>query len=218
MLAAPHAADRPLLAPTDPLSDVERSLILEARRRRPIFADTEGFTPQAESPCPTPSLREGMTRPIVIILMCAFCAAESKAQIAVELSYGADRNVESAESELDSWLNGTVEWMFPSGLGFGIGTDHQFEDSAISASGHLGWAIYLSTSFEFPADVVAPFVRGGIGVGRAPCRGDTCGGGAYLRGSAGVRIRIVGELRVSGEFGISRVSRPFGGAGVSFRF
>ena len=137
-------------------------------------------------------------RPIAIMLMCAFCAAESKAQVAVELSYGADRNVDSPQSELDGWMNGTVEWMFPSGLGVGIGTDHQFEGAAITTSDHLGWAIYLSTSYEYPTRMVAPFVRGGVGLGRAPCRGDTCGDGAHFRGSAGVRIRIVDELRVSG--------------------
>ena len=157
-------------------------------------------------------------RVIVILLMGAFYATETKAQMAVELSYGADRNVDSAQPTTDGWLNGTVERMFPSGLGLGIGTDHQFRGAGISTSDHLGWAIYFSSSFEFPVGVVAPFVRGGIGVGRAPCVGDTCGGGAHLRGSAGVRMRIVGELRVSGEIGISRVSRPFGGAGVSFRF
>ena len=155
---------------------------------------------------------------IAIMLMCASYAAESKAQVAVELSYGADRNVGSTQSELDGWLNGTVEWMFPSGLGLGIGSDHQFEHSSIATSDHLGWAIYLSSSFEFPAGALAPFVRGGIGLGRAPCEYDTCGDGAHLRGSAGVRMLIVGDLRVSGEIGISRVSRPFGGAGVSFRF
>ena len=173
---------------------------------------------RASLDCLTPSLREAMMRPIAIILMCAFCAAESKAQVAVELSYGADRNVESAQSERDGWLNGTVEWMFPSGLGVGIGTDHQFEGAALSTSDHLGWAIYLSTSYEYPTRIVAPFVRGGVGLGRAPCEGDVCRSGAHLRGSAGVRIRIVEALRVSGELGISRVSRPFGGAGVSFRF
>ena len=157
-------------------------------------------------------------RAIAIMLMCAFCAAESKAQVAVELSYGADRNVDSAQSELDGWMNGTVEWMFPSGLGVGIGTDHQFRGSSLSTSDYLGLAIYLSTSYEYPTRMVAPFVRGGVGVGRAPCEGDVCRTGAHLRGSAGVRIRIVEELRVSGELGISRVSRPFGGAGVSYRF
>ena len=156
-------------------------------------------------------------RPIAIILMCVLGAAESTAQVAVEVFYGADRNVETAgHSEHEVWMNGTVEWMFPSGLGLGIGTDLQFEEAAIS--GLLGGAVYLSASYEYPAGLVAPFARGGIGLGRAPCEGDTCGDGAHLRGSAGVRIRMVHELRVSGEIGISRVSRPFGGAGLSFRF
>jgi hypothetical protein len=100
----------------------------------------------------------------------------------------------------------------------GIGTDHQFEGAAITTSDHLAWAIYVSSSYEFPMDVVAPFVRGGVGAGRVPCEGDICSEGVYLRGSAGVRVRIVSQLRLSGEIGISRVSRPFGGVGVSFRF
>jgi hypothetical protein len=156
-------------------------------------------------------------RLIAIMLMCAVCAAESPAQIAVELSYGADRNIETGAPRLDGWLNGTVEWMSPSGLEVGIGTDHQFRGSSINTSDYLGVAIYLSTSFELSADVVTPFVRGGIGLGRAPCESDACGAGAYLRSSAGVRIRIAEELRLSGEIGVSRVSRPFGGAGVSIR-
>jgi hypothetical protein len=154
----------------------------------------------------------------VVVLACAFFAAESKAQVAVELSYGADRNVEAEQSERDGWMNGTVEWMFSSGLGVGIGTDHQFEGAGIGPSDHLGWAIYVSTSYEVPVRRVAPFVRGGLGLGRAPCQGDTCSGGAHVRGSAGVRIRVVEEFRVSAEIGFSRVSRPFGGAGVSYRF
>jgi hypothetical protein len=153
-----------------------------------------------------------------VVLACAFFAIESKGQVAVELSYGADRNVDSAQPQRDGWMNGTVERMFPSGLGIGIGTDHQFEGAGIDPSDHLGWAIYVSTSYEVPLRSVAPFVRGGVGLGRAPCRGDTCGDGAHLRGSAGVRIRVVGQLRLSGELGFSRVSRPFGGAGVSYRF
>jgi hypothetical protein len=158
-----------------------------------------------------------MPRPILILLMCAFNAVESEAQVAVEVSYGVDRDVASASSELDAWVNGTVEWMFPSGLGLGIGADHQFEDASLSTSDHLGWALYLSTSFEFPGRVLAPFVRGGIGLGRAPCEGDTCSGGAHFRGSAGVRLRIFERLHVLGELGLSRVSRPFGGVGLSFR-
>ncbi len=159
-----------------------------------------------------------LTVPIAIMLMCAFFAAESKAQVAVELSYGADRNVDSAQSERDGWMNGTVEWMFPSGLGVGIGTDHQFEGAALSPSQHLGWSLYLSPSFELPLGAVAPFVRGGMGLGRAPCQGDTCGDGAYFRGSTGIRFRVVEKLRIVGEIGVSRVSRPFSGVGVSIRF
>jgi len=155
---------------------------------------------------------------VVILLTCAFFAAESKGQVAVELSYGADRNVDSGQPRRDGWVNGTVEWMFPSGLGVGIGTDHQFEGAGINPSDHLGWAIYVSSSYEVPMRRVAPFVRGGVGAGRAPCQGDTCGDGAHVRGSAGLRTRVVDELRVSGELGFSRVSRPFGGAGVSYRF
>ena len=157
-------------------------------------------------------------RTIVIMLMCAFCAAVAEAQVAVELSYGGERNVESTEPEFDGWLNGTVEWMSPSGLGFGFGIDSQFEHAKPSVSDHQAFAIYFSTSFEFPAELVAPFARGGIGLGRAPCEGDTCAGGLYVRGSAGVRIRIAEALRLSGEIGVTRVSRPFSGIGVSLRF
>lgn len=163
-------------------------------------------------------MRPVLTNVVAIVLACALLAAEGKAQVAVELSYGADRNVESEQPERDGWMNGTIEWMFPSGLGVGIGADHQFEGAGISPGGHLGWAIYVSTSYEVPVRRVAPFVRGGVGLGRAPCQGDTCSGGAHVRGSAGVRIRVVEELRVSGELGFSRVSWPFGGAGVSYRF
>ena len=166
---------------------------------------------------PSHSLRN-VSLLILLALVLTFSATESRAQVAVEMSYGVNRNVESDQSELDGWLNGTVEWMFPSGLGLGIGTDHQFETALISPSDHLGWAIYLSGSQEFPLGLVAPFVRGGIGLGRAPCQGDTCSDGVHLRGSGGIRVRLVGELRVSGEIGVSRVSRPFGGAGVSLRF
>ena len=155
---------------------------------------------------------------VLIGLFLASSATESQAQLAAELSYGADRNVESTESELDGWLNGTVGWVFPSGLGIGIGTDHQFEGASVSPSSHQSWAIYVSSSLEFPVGRVAPFVRGGIGAGRAPCEGDTCSGGAYVRGSAGLRVRLVGEFRLMGEIGVSRVSRPFGGAGVAVRF
>ena len=153
------------------------------------------------------------TNPMAIVLMCVLGAVESEAQVAVEVSYGMDRDVASGQANRDGWMNGTVEWMFPSGLGLGIGADFQFEGTTLN-----GGAAYLSSSFEYPAGIVAPFVRGGIGLGRAPCRGDTCTDGAHLRGSGGFRIRLSEEVRLSGEIGISRVSRPFGGAGISYRF
>ncbi len=184
----------------------------DVRAHRLIVAASSGAM---ESPSRSLS---NMRLLILLALGLTFSATESKAQIAVEVSYGVDRNVESAGSEIDGWLNGTVEWMLPSGLGLGIGTDHQFESASISPSDHLGWAIYFSASQEFPLGSVAPFVRGGIGLGRAPCQSDTCTDGAHVRGSAGLRVQLVGELRLSGEIGISRVSRPFGGGGVSVRF
>lgn len=163
--------------------------------------------------------RVAATSTCLPLLMLAFVLGADAAhgQVAIELSYGADRGVDSSSPERDGWLNGTVEWMFPFGLGLGIGTDHQFEGASIAFSDHLGWAIYVSSSYEYPLGTVAPFVRGGLGVGRAPCTGDTCGDGAYLRGSAGLRIRVFEKVRLSGELGISRVSGPFAGAGLSFR-
>jgi hypothetical protein len=151
-------------------------------------------------------------------LLLAAPPAQAKGQVVVELSYGADRNIDGGEAEMDGWLNGTVERRFPSGLGVGLGTDHQFEGAGISASGHLGWSIYLSSSFELPGPVVAPFARGGIGLGRAPCEGDTCASGLHLRISGGVRIRLSHRSRLLGEIGVSRVSRPFGGAGLALAF
>ncbi|TFH64916.1 MAG: hypothetical protein E4G90_07155 [Gemmatimonadales bacterium] len=45
------------------------------------------------------------THLVTIRLMCALGVAESKAQVAIELSYGADRNDASAQSERDGWMN-----------------------------------------------------------------------------------------------------------------
>ncbi len=153
----------------------------------------------------------------VLLLHATSSAAAAQSHFAVEASWGAARNVASATAETDGWLNLTVDWIHPSGVGLGLGTDHYFEDTAISGAGHEGWSVYVSPSYELARRVVSPFVRGGIGAGPAPCKGDTCGDGVHLRGSAGVRIRFAGSLRVSVEVGISRVSRPFGGAGLSFR-
>lgn len=152
------------------------------------------------------------------MLVLALSATETRAQISAELSWGADRNVDSMEPELDGWLNGTVEWMFPSGVGLGIGVDNQFEGASLAPSDYLGLSIYVSSSYELPADPLAPFVRAGFGVGRAPCEGDTCGDGMYLRGSGGLRLRVSEAWRLTGEVAVTRVSRPLGGLGVSVRF
>ena len=141
----------------------------------------------------------------------------SRAQFSIQASYGFDRNVASSEAELDGLLSITLDWISSSGLGFGIGTDHQFEGAMLSPNQHLGWSLYLTPSFELPRAAVAPFIRGGIGLGRAPCLGDTCTDGAYFRGSTGIRFRVVERLRFVGEIGMSRVSRPFGGVGLLLR-
>lgn len=145
-------------------------------------------------------------------------AGRADAQRLVEVSYGLDRNVSSPEAQWDGWVNGTIEWLLPSGLGLGVGTDHQFEGASLRPSGHQGWAAYLTASYQLPDRTVSPFLRGGIGVGRAPCEGDTCTDGLYLRTSTGLRLRLTEAVGLSGELGLSRVSRPFGGAGVAFRF
>lgn len=154
----------------------------------------------------------------LLALPVAPSAALAQSRMAVEASFGVARNAAGGSAGTDGWLNLTVDRIHRSGLGLGLGTDHHFDSAEIGPSAHEGWAVYLSPSYEVPRRVVAPFVRGGIGVGPAPCWGDTCGDGVYLRGSAGVRIRLVDRWRVSVELGASRVSRPFGGAGLSFRF
>lgn len=159
-----------------------------------------------------------MPRVLLPVILATLFAADVHAQVVVDLLYGVARNVESAGSELDGRLSGSVEWIFPSGVGLGLGTDHQFEGAAISPSEHQGFAIYFSTSYQVTAGAFAPFIRGGIGLGRAPCEGDTCSDGADVRGSAGLRVWVVEKLGISGELGVSRVSRPFGGAGISYRF
>ena len=159
-----------------------------------------------------------MSRVLLTVILATLFATDVHAQVVVDLLYGVARNVESTESELDGRLSASVEWVFPSGLGLGLGTDHQFEGAAISPSEHQGFAIYFSTSYELMAGPIAPFARGGVGLGRAPCEGDTCSDGADVRGSVGLRVRIVEKLGISAEIGVSRVSRPFGGAGISYRF
>lgn len=153
---------------------------------------------------------------IVVAFSTGAHPAACGAQISIEASYGVSRDVASSP-ELDGRLNITVDWISPSGLGLGIGTDHQFEDASFSPSEHLSWSLYLTPSYQLPLGAVAPFVRGGIGVGPAPCQSDTCSDGAYLRGSTGIRLRVVDKLRLVAEIGVSRVSRPFATAGASLR-
>jgi hypothetical protein len=147
----------------------------------------------------------------------AFAPTGADAQLRVDVLYGADRNIDDGTPEHDGWMNATVEWVLTSGIGVGIGTDHQFEEAAPSASGHLGWTLYLSSSYSPSSGRWRPFLRGGIGAGRAPCDGDTCGSGVYLRASGGVRTNPSGRFGLIGEVGVSRVSRPFGGVGLSIR-
>lgn len=159
-----------------------------------------------------------MLIPILLVLGVIFSPTEARAQITAELHYGLDRNVQTTESERDGWLSATVEWTLAPGFGLGIGTDLQFERAPARLSDHQGGAVYLSVSRELRFGAVAPFVRGGLGLGRAPCEGDTCGDGLHLRGSTGLRAWLTDRFGLSGEIGLSRVSRPFGGAGLSVRF
>ena len=146
-----------------------------------------------------------------------FAPTGADAQLRVDVLYGVDRNVGDGGGEYDGWMNATVEWVLPSGVGVGIGTDHQFEDASPRPDGHLGWALFLSSSYTSTFGRWSPFLRGGVGAGRAPCSGDTCGAGLYIRGSAGLRTRVSARLRLVGEAGVSRVSRPFAGMGLSIR-
>ena len=152
-----------------------------------------------------------------VVCALAWAPGEVGAQVRLDLLYGAERNVDDGASQHDGWMNATVEWVLQSGVGIGIGTDHQFEEATPSTSGHLGWAIYLSSSYSRRSGRWSPFVRGGVGAGRAPCVGDTCGDGLFLRGSAGARLHLSRAIGLTGEVGLSRVSRPFGGFGLSIR-
>jgi hypothetical protein len=153
----------------------------------------------------------------VVLFGLGFAPAGAGAQLRVDLLYGLDRNVADGAADHDGWMNATVEWVRASGVGLGIGTDHHFEEASPSAIGHLGWAIFMSSSYTPTFGRWRPFLRGGIGAGRAPCSGDTCGSGLYLRASAGVRAHLSERFGVVGEAGVSRVSRPFAGLGLSIR-
>lgn len=96
-------------------------------------------------------------------------------------------------------------------------SDHQFENAQPSAGDYLSTAIFAAISRTFGRGPVAPHVRLGLGLGRAPCEGDTCGDGLYLRGAVGVSGHLSGPLHLVAETGLSRVGQPFGGAGLSYR-
>ncbi len=142
---------------------------------------------------------------------------EAGAQLRVEVLYGGERNVADGGGEHDGWGSATVEWVLPSGVGIGLGTDHSFEEASPSTANHQGWALFGTSSYTRRSGRWAPFVRVGIGAGRAPCRSDTCGDGLYLRGSAGTRLHLRERLGLVGEVGLTRVGRPFAGVGLSLR-
>ena len=137
-------------------------------------------------------------------------------QVAIDLVLGADRNVDSPGAETDGWVQLTAEWVSPSGFGVGLGLDQYFDTVTPSPSELEAAALYLSASYRLLDRRLSPFVRGGVGAGRAPCEGDTCGDGLHVRGSLGLRLHLSPAFSLVGETGLSRVSRPFGGIGATF--
>lgn len=150
-------------------------------------------------------------------LVFAVTSSPVAAQMRIDVMYGFERNVESSEPEYDGWLGATVEWEVGRGLSLGLGSDHQFESARPSASQHESTAVFVTVRRTFAVGAVAPYVRLGVGVGRAPCEGDTCSDGAYLRGAAGLGSDFDGPLQLIAEVGMSRVGRPLVGAGLSYR-
>lgn len=156
-------------------------------------------------------------RSTTFALILCLVATPAYGQRTVDVSYGVDRNVDSGTPQTDAALSAVVEWGAVAGLNLGLGTDHQFEGPSLNPDGHLAWAVYLSVSRRHEAGRLAPFVRGGIGLGRAPCEQDTCGDGLYVRASVGATLHVSGPVHVLGEVGLSRVSRPIAGVGVSVK-
>lgn len=156
-------------------------------------------------------------------LVTAFCLAASvsfgpgplSGQVHVDVAYGVDRNVASAAAEADGWLSVVAELRVGEGVGLGLGFDQQFDGPRPGLSEYESGALYLFSSYHLSGSGPSPFVRAGIGLGPAPCVSDTCGAGLHVRGSIGLRVPISGRLGLLGEVGMSRVSRPFGGVGVS---
>lgn len=152
-----------------------------------------------------------------LFLLLVTTASPLAAQARVDLLYGIERNVESPEAEYDGRLSAIVEWDVHPGLGIGVGSDHQFENARPSAGDYQSTAVFAVVSHTFGRGAVAPHVRLGLGLGRAPCEGDTCGDGLYLRGAVGMSGHLGGPLYLATEIGLSRVGQPFGGAGLSYR-
>jgi hypothetical protein len=152
-----------------------------------------------------------------LFLLIVTMASPVAAQVRVDLLYGFERNVESPGAEYDGWLGAIVEWEVRPGLSIGVGSDHQFENARPSAGDYQSTAIFATISRTFGGGAVAPHVRVGLGLGPAPCQGDTCHDGLYLRGAVGVSGHVSGPVSLVAEVGLSRVGRPFGGAGLSYR-
>ena len=159
-----------------------------------------------------------MRIPVLLAVLTAGAPPAVQAQVAVELSWGLERNVDSPAAETDGWFNTTVEWRLPSGLGLGIGSDHQFDGATPDPRHHQGFTLHLLMSQTFTMGAIRPFLRGGVGLGRLPCEGDVCRTGLHLRGSGGMRLPLSPTLELTSELGVSRVSRPFGGVGVALLF
>ena len=154
----------------------------------------------------------------VTTLLLVASAGPAAAQFSLEATYGVDRNIESRPSERDGFVSVSAHWSLRPGLSVGIGSDLQFEDAAVTTSDLQAGSVYASSTLEAAGARLAPFVRAGIGVGRAPCEGDTCSDGLYLRASTGLRVRLVEPVRLVAELGASRVSRPFAAIGASVDF
>lgn len=142
-------------------------------------------------------------------------SANAASQCVVDVAYGAVRAVESSPAEVDGWVSASLQWTVKDAWSLGLGADHQFEAASPSPSQHQSSAVYLFSAWTLPRRRASPFVKLGLGWGPAPCRGDTCDEGLYLRVSGGVRAHLQGRLGTIGEAGWSRVGRPFAGVGLS---
>ncbi|MDH3224684.1 MAG: hypothetical protein OEO23_13280 [Gemmatimonadota bacterium] len=151
---------------------------------------------------------------LTLAVLLGLDAAPASGQVAFHVLYGVERNVDSGGAENDGWMTLGAEWALTPGVRIGVGTDHQFETATPSRSDYESLALFLSSSVEFSQRNVRPYVRGGVGLGRAPCEGDTCSSGTYLRASTGLRLRLSRAFWLTTEVGLSRVGQPFAGIGL----